>query len=191
MPQDEATPCYPRSPSGVSTLYGHGITVNCRESYGLHASSGVRFNHESPRRGLKFVTRTNTHGVARNRHGLQRELLLGNLEERRDWGFASDHVRARRLMLQRGAPADYMIATGQTHSLRKFAALAFAAGLDARDHVVGDSAYWQPTEPVPLVGDPTRAGVELGGARSMALPALVRMMVEADLRLAEDAGAVR
>ena len=187
VPQDEATPFYPRSPYGVAKLYGHWITVNYRESYGLHASSGVLFNHESPRRGLEFVTRKIAHGVARIKHGLQGELRLGNLDARRDWGYAGDYVRAMRLMLQREEPGDYVIATGETHSVREFAELAFAAaGLDWREHVVVDPALSRPAEVDLLVGDARRARDDLGWEPAVGFPGLVRLMVEADLALVAD-----
>ena len=187
VPQDEATPFYPRSPYGVAKLYGHWITVNYRESYGLHASSGVLFNHESPRRGLEFVTRKIAHGVARIKHGLQGELRLGNLDARRDWGYAGDYVRAMRLMLQREEPGDYVIATGETHSVREFAELAFAAaGLDWREHVVVDPALSRPAEVDLLVGDARRARDDLGWEPAVGFPGLVRLMVEADLARVAD-----
>src|SRR3954451_7456957 len=163
VPQDEDTPLYPRSPSGVAKVYGHWITVNYRESYGLHASSGMLFNHESPRRGLEFVTRKVTNGVARIKLGLQRELRLGNLESRRDWGFAPDYVRAMWLMLQQDAPDDYVVATGETHSVRELAEVAFGVvGLDYRDHVVQDEAYMRPAEVDLLIGDASKARAKLG-----------------------------
>ena len=165
VPQNEATPFYPRSPYGVSKLYGHWITVNYRESYGLHASSGILFNHESPRRGLEFVTRKISYGVARIKLGVDRELRLGNLEARRDWGFAGDYVRAMRLMLQQPEPGDYVVATGETHSVRDFCEAAFAvAGLEWEDFVVVDPAFYRPAEVDLLVGDASRArgGTRLG-----------------------------
>jgi GDPmannose 4,6-dehydratase len=187
VPQDEATPFYPRSPYGVSKLYGHWITVNYRESYGLHASSGILFNHESPRRGLEFVTRKISHGVARIKHGVDRELRLGNLDARRDWGFAGDYVRAMHLMLQQEAPADLVVATGETHSVREFCQAAFAAaGLDWEEHVVVDPAFYRPAEVDLLVGDPTRAKAALGWEPEVGFEELVRLMVEADLALVAD-----
>ncbi len=187
VPQDETTPFYPRSPYGVSKLYGHWITVNYRESYGLHASSGILFNHESERRGLEFVTRKISHGVARIKHRLQQELRLGNLDARRDWGYAGDYVRAMRLMLQRDEPGDYVIATGETHSVREFAELAFAAaGLDWKEFVVVDPALYRPAEVDLLVGDGSRAKVDLGWEPTLRFPELVRLVVEADLALVAD-----
>ncbi len=187
VPQDEATPFYPRSPYGVSKLYGHWITVNYRESYGLHASSGILFNHESERRSPEFVSRKITLGVARIKHGVARELRLGNLDARRDWGYAPDYVRAMHLMLQRETPGDYVVATGETHSVQEFAELAFAAaGLDWREHVVVDPALFRPAEVDLLVGDASRARADLGWEPTVAFPALVRLMVEADLELVAD-----
>jgi GDPmannose 4,6-dehydratase len=187
VPQDEATPFYPRSPYGVAKLYGHWITVNYRESYGLHASSGILFNHESPRRGREFVTRKISHGVARIAHGVARELRLGNLDARRDWGYAGDYVRAMHLMLQRETPGDYVVATGETHSVREFAELAFAAaGLDWREHVVVDPTLTRPAEVDLLVGDAKRARDDLGWEPTVTFPELVRLMVEADLALVGD-----
>ena len=183
VPQNEATPFYPRSPYGVSKLYGHWFTVNYRESYGLHASSGILFNHESPRRGLEFVTRKISYGVARIKLGVDRELRLGNLEARRDWGFAGDYVRAMHLMLQRPEPDDYVVATGQTHSVRDFCEAAFArVGLDYQAYVVSDPAYWRPAEPIPLVGDSSRAQNTLGWAPSVSFDELVNLLVAADLK---------
>ncbi|PMP86453.1 MAG: GDP-mannose 4,6-dehydratase, partial [Roseiflexus castenholzii] len=147
VPQRETTPFYPRSPYGVAKVYGHWITVNYRESYGMHASSGILFNHESPRRGLEFVTRKISHGVARIALGLDTELRLGNLDAQRDWGFAGDYVRAMWLMLQQDQPGDYVVATGQTHSVRRFCELAFGyAGLDYQKHVVVDERFFRPAE---------------------------------------------
>jgi GDPmannose 4,6-dehydratase len=187
VPQDEATPFYPRSPYGVSKLYGHWITINYRESYGLHASCGILFNHESPRRGLEFVTRKISYGVARIKLGVDRELRLGNLEARRDWGFAGDYVRAMRLMLQRPEPGDYVVATGETHSVRDFCEAAFAvAGLDWQDFVVVDPTFYRPAEVDLLVGDASRARGELGWAPDIGFRELVTMMVEADVALVTD-----
>jgi GDPmannose 4,6-dehydratase len=187
VPQNEATPFYPRSPYGVSKLYGHWFTVNYRESYGLHASSGILFNHESPRRGLEFVTRKISYGVARIKLGVDRELRLGNLEARRDWGFAGDYVRAMHLMLQRPEPDDYVVATGQTHSVRDFCEAAFAvAGLEWEDFVVVDPAFYRPAEVDLLVGDASRARGELGWAPNIGFGELVAMMVEADVALVTD-----
>ncbi len=183
-PQRETTPFYPRSPYGVAKVYGHWITVNYRESYGMHASSGILFNHESPRRGLEFVTRKISHGVARIALGLDRELRLGNLDAQRDWGYAGDYVRAMWLMLQQDQPGDYVVATGQTHSVRRFCELAFAyAGLDYRDYVVVDERFFRPAEVDLLVGDASRAREKLGWKPEVSFEQLVEMMVEADLRL--------
>jgi len=183
-PQRETTPFYPRSPYGVAKVYGHWITVNYRESYGMHASSGILFNHESPRRGLEFVTRKISHGVARIALGLDRELRLGNLDAQRDWGYAGDYVRAMWLMLQQDQPGDYVVATGQTHSVRRFCELAFAcAGLDYRNYVVVDERFFRPAEVDLLVGDPSRAREKLGWKPEVSFEQLVEMMVEADLRI--------
>jgi len=187
VPQNETTPFYPRSPYGVSKLYGHWITVNYRESYGLHASSGILFNHESSRRGLEFVSRKLSYGAARIKHGVDRELRLGNLEARRDWGYAPDYVRAMHRMLQRDDPDDYVVATGETHSVRDFCEEAFAAaGLDWRDHVDVDPALYRPAEVDLLVGDATRARRELDWAPTVGFRELVELMVEADLALVAD-----
>jgi GDPmannose 4,6-dehydratase len=186
VPQDEDTPFYPRSPYGVAKLYGHWITINYRESYGLHASSGILFNHESPRRGIEFVTRKVTHTVAQIKHGLANELRLGNLDAQRDWGFAGDYVRAMWLMLQQDNPDDYVIATGETHEVREFCQLAFAhVGLDYEDYVVLDERFMRPAEVDLLVGDPTKAKTVLGWELKVSFPELVQMMVEADLELVE------
>ena len=187
VPQTEATPFYPRSPYGVSKLYGHWIAVNYRESYGLHVSSGILFNHESSRRGLEFVSRKIAYGVARIKHGVDRQLRLGNLEARRDWGYAPDYVRAMHLMLQRPEPGDYVVATGETHSVREFCETAFAvAGLDWREHVIVDPAHYRPAEVDLLVGDASRARAELGWEPTVGFRELVRLMVEADLALVAD-----
>ncbi|MHB1854921.1 MAG: GDP-mannose 4,6-dehydratase [Acidimicrobiales bacterium] len=184
VPQKESTPFYPRSPYGVAKVYGHWITVNYRESYGLHASSGILFNHESPRRGLEFSTRKITHGVARIKHGLDKTLAMGNLDAQRDWGYAFDYVRAMWLMLQQETPGDYVVATGQTHSVREFCELAFAhAGLDYQEHVVFDERFMRPAEVDLLVGDPSRARQVLGWKPDVDFPGLVRMMVDADLEV--------
>jgi GDPmannose 4,6-dehydratase len=184
VPQRESTPFYPRSPYGVAKVYGHWITVNYRESYDLHASSGMLFNHESPRRGLEFVTRKVTNGAARIACGLDDKLALGNLDAQRDWGFAADYVRAMWLMLQQDRPDDYVVATGETHSVRELCQLAFsAAGLDWEKHVVVDERFLRPAEVDLLVGDPTKAEKELGWKREVDFPGLVTMMVEADLAL--------
>jgi GDPmannose 4,6-dehydratase len=184
VPQVETTPLYPRSPYGVAKVYGHWITVNYRESYDLHASSGILFNHESPRRGLEFVTRKITNGVARIAHGLDDKLYLGNLDAQRDWGFAADYVRAMWLMLQQDKPDDYVVSTGETHEVRELCRLAFAvADLDWEQHVVIDEKYLRPAEVDLLVGDPTKAHQVLGWKRDVDFPGLVTMMVEADLDL--------
>jgi GDPmannose 4,6-dehydratase len=184
VPQRETTPFYPRSPYGVAKVYGHWLTVNYRESYGLHASSGMLFNHESPRRGLEFVTRKVTHGVARIACGLQDKLALGNLEAQRDWGFAGDYVRAMWLMLQQDRPGDFVVATGETHSVRRLCELAFAAAdLDWEDHVVVDERFLRPAEVDLLVGDPAKAEQVLGWHREVDFAGLVTMMVDADLAL--------
>jgi GDPmannose 4,6-dehydratase len=184
VPQRETTPFYPRSPYGVAKVYGHWITVNYRESYGLHASSGMLFNHESPRRGLEFVTRKVTHGVARIACGLQDKLALGNLDAQRDWGYAGDYVRAMWLMLQQDTPGDFVVATGETHPVRELCSLAFAAAdLDWEQHVVVDERFLRPAEVDLLVGDAAKAQATLGWRREVDFPALVQMMVEADLDL--------
>ena len=184
VPQRETTPLYPRSPYGVAKIYGHWITVNYRESYDLHASSGILFNHESPRRGLEFVTRKVTHGAARIACGLDDQLALGNLDAQRDWGFAADYVRAMWLMVQQDTPGDYVVATGETHPVRELCELAFAAaGLDWEKHVVVDERFLRPAEVDLLVGDPSYAEQTLGWSREVDFPSLVAMMVEADLAL--------
>ena len=184
VPQDEDTPFYPRSPYGVAKVYGHWITVNYRESYDLHASSGILFNHESPRRGLEFVTRKVTHGVARIKHGLDTQLALGNLDAQRDWGYAADYVRAMWLMLQQDTPGDFVVASGETHSVRELCEIAFqVAGLNYQDHVVIDERFLRPAEVDLLVGDPKKAESELGWHRDVDFPGLVSMMVESDLDL--------
>jgi GDPmannose 4,6-dehydratase len=184
VPQKESTPFYPRSPYGVAKLYGHWITVNYRESYGMHANSGILFNHESPRRGLEFVTRKIAHGVARIKHGLDTELRLGNLDAQRDWGFAGDYVDAMWRMLQRDEPGDFVVSTGETHSVREFCELAFSqVDLNWEDHVVIDERFFRPAEVDLLVGDPARARQILGWKPRTAFPELVRMMVEADVEL--------
>lgn len=182
VPQNEDTPFYPRSPYGVAKVYGHWATVNYRESYGLFAASGILFNHESPRRGLEFVTRKVTDGVARIKLGLQRELRLGNLEAQRDWGFAGDYVRAMWLMLQQDAPDDYVVATGHTYSVRDLVDTAFRrVGLDWQEHVVQDPRFMRPAEVDLLVGDATKARTELGWNPEVGFEELVGMMVDADL----------
>lgn len=183
-PQRETTPFYPRSPYGVAKAYGHHITVNYRESYGLFACSGILFNHESPRRGLEFVTRKITHGVARIKMGLDRELRLGNLEAKRDWGFAGDYVRAMWMMLQQSEPSDYVIGTGQTHTVEEFVEIAFSyAGLKWRNHVVIDPRFYRPAEVDLLMADPSKAREELGWKPRVSFEGLVRMMVDHDLAL--------
>jgi GDPmannose 4,6-dehydratase len=184
VPQRESTPFYPRSPYGVAKVYGHWITVNYRESYGMHANSGILFNHESPRRGLEFVTRKITNSAARIKLGLDKELRLGNLESQRDWGFAGDYVKAMWLMLQQDQPGDFVVATGQTQSVRRFCELAFGhVGLDYRDYVVLDERFMRPAEVDLLVGDPGSAREVLGWQPETSFEILVRMMVEADVAL--------
>jgi GDPmannose 4,6-dehydratase len=181
-PQRESTSFYPRSPYGVAKVYGHWITVNYRESYGLYAVSGILFNHESPRRGIEFVTRKVTDGVARIKLGLARELRLGNLEARRDWGFAGDYVDAMWRMLQRDQPQDYVIGSGETHSVRELVELAFAhVGLDYRQYVVSDPKYHRPAEVDLLLADPSKARRELGWTPTVGFTELVAMMVDADM----------
>lgn len=181
-PQRESTPFYPRSPYGVAKVYGHWITVNYRESFDLFAVSGILFNHESPRRGLEFVTRKISDGVARIKMGLQRDLRLGNLDARRDWGFAGDYVEAMWRMLQQDTPDDFVIGTGETWSVRDFCEAAFqVAGLDYREHVVQDERFFRPAEVDLLVGDPSKARQLLGWEPAVRLQGLVEMMVEADL----------
>lgn len=185
-PQSERTPFHPRSPYGVAKAYGHWITVNYRESYGLFAVSGILFNHESPRRGLEFVTRKITHGVARIKKGRAKELRLGNLDARRDWGFAGDYVRAMWLMLQQPEPDDYVIATGEAHTVREFAERAFAhVGLDWKDHVIVDEALYRPAEVEHLVGDSTKAREKLGWRPEVSFDELVAKMVDSDLAVVE------
>jgi len=182
VPQRETTPFYPRSPYGVAKVYGHYITVNYRESYGLFACSGILFNHESPRRGLEFVTRKVTDGVARIKLGLARELRLGNLDAKRDWGYAGDYVRAMWLMLQQDKPDDYVVAMGETHTVRELVEEAFSyLGLDYRKYVVQDPAYIRPAEVDLLIGDPTKAKAILGWEQQVSSRELVHMMVDVDL----------
>jgi GDPmannose 4,6-dehydratase len=182
VPQVESTPFYPRSPYGVAKVYGHWATVNYRESYGIFAVSGILFNHESPRRGLEFVTRKVTDGAARIKHGLADKLHLGNLDSRRDWGFAGDYVKAMWLMLQQDEPRDYVVATGETQSVQDLVAAAFDhAGLDWREHVVLDERFVRPAEVDLLIGDPALARQELGWSPEVDFGQLVRMMVDADL----------
>jgi GDPmannose 4,6-dehydratase len=182
-PQNEKTPFYPRSPYGVAKVYGHYITVNYRESYGLFAASGILFNHESPRRGRQFVTRKITHGAARIKLGLASDLRLGNLEAKRDWGFAGDYVEAMWLMLQQPTPDDYVIATGETHSVRELCEVAFArVGLDWEKHVVVDKTHVRPAEVDYLIGDAGKARRVLGWSPKVSFRNLVEMMVDADVR---------
>lgn len=182
VPQTEMTPFHPRSPYGVAKTYAYFITVNYRESYGIHASNGILFNHESPRRGIKFVTRKITDGVARIKLGLARELRLGNLDSRRDWGFAGDSAQAIWLMLQQDKPDDYVIAMGYEHSVREFCEVAFSrVGLDYRDYVVEDPEFWRPAEVHRLLGDSTKARDKLGWAPKVTFEELVAMMVDADM----------
>jgi len=182
-PQTERTPFYPRSPYGVAKVYGHWITVNYRESYGIHANSGILFNHESPRRGKEFVTRKITDGVARIKLGLADRLALGNLDAKRDWGFAGDYVRAMWLMLQRKEPGDFVIATGQTHSVEDFVRLAFShVSLDYMKYVVTDPRFVRPAEVDLLLGDASHARDALGWQPSVSFEQLVAMMVDADMK---------
>jgi GDPmannose 4,6-dehydratase len=182
VPQTEGTPFYPRSPYGVAKCYGHWITVNYRESYGLHASSGILFNHESPRRGLEFVTRKVAFSAAAIKLGLQRNVPLGNLDAQRDWGYAADYVYAMWLMLQQDEPTDYVIATGETHPVRELCEIAFdQVGLNWEDHVVVDPQFLRPAEVDLLIGNPGKATERLGWKAEMGFEDLVRMMVDADL----------
>jgi len=184
VPQNENTPFYPRSPYGVAKVYGHWITVNYRESYDLFACSGILFNHESPRRGLEFVTRKVTHGAARTKLGLANELRLGNLEARRDWGYAGDYVKAMWKMLQQDEPDDYVVGTGETRSVRELCDVAFSyLGLDWQDHVVQDSRFYRPAEVDLLVSDPSKARQALGWEPKISFENLVHMMVGADLAM--------
>jgi GDPmannose 4,6-dehydratase len=186
VPQTERTPFYPRSPYGVAKLYGHWITVNYRESYGLHASSGILFNHESPRRGMEFLPRKVSHGVAQIKLGLTKELSLGNLDAERDWGFAGDYVDAMWRMLQQDEPDDYVVATGETHSVRRFCEIAFGhVGLSYEDHVTINEKFMRPAEVDLLIGDPSRAEKVLGWQRQTTFEQLVTMMVDADIALLE------
>ena len=188
-PQTETTRFHPRSPYGVAKVYGHWITVNYREAYGMHASSGILFNHESPRRGLQFVTRKISYAVARIKAGVQQQLALGNLDARRDWGFAGDYVEAMWRMLQQDTPADYVIATGETHSVQEFCEIAFShIGLDWRAHVITDPAFLRPAEVDLLLGDAGKAQRALGWKPQVDFPALVRMMVASDVALVSRRG---
>ncbi len=187
VPQNEQTPFYPRSPYGVAKVYGHWITINYRESYDLFACSGILFNHESPRRGLEFVTRKVTHGVAQIKLGLTHELHLGNLESRRDWGFAGDYVKAMWMMLQQDQPDDYVVGMGETHSVRELCKVAFEyAGLDWEEFVVSDPAFYRPAEVDLLVSDPSKARQELGWEAEVSFEELIQMMVDADLKHLRD-----
>ena len=189
VPQTEATPFYPRSPYGVAKVYGHWITINYRESYDLFACSGILFNHESPRRGLEFVTHKVTHGVARIKLGMQDALHLGNLEARRDWGYAGDYVRAMWLMLQQDVPDDYVVATGETHSVRELCEIAFGhAELNHEDYVVIDPKFFRPAEVDLLVGNPAKARAKLGWAPTVPFEDLIRMMVDSDLEALQAGG---
>ncbi len=184
VPQDEDTPFYPRSPYGVAKVYGHWITVNYRESYDMHASSGILFNHESPRRGIEFVTRKISYNVARIKQGLSTELRLGNLDARRDWGFAGDYVRGMHLMLQQDKPDDYVLATGVTETVQRFCEVAFGhVGLKWEDHVVIDPRFIRPAEVELLIGNPTKALEKLGWKPEVAFEDLVTMMVDSDMSL--------
>lgn len=189
VPQTEETPFYPRSPYGVAKLYGHWITVNYRESFGLHCSSGILFNHESPRRGLEFVTRKITHAVARIKKGLQDKLFLGNLDAKRDWGYAGDYVRAMWLMLQQETPDDYVIATGEAHSVREFCQYAFdRVGLDWEKYVEIDPKFYRPSEVDILLGDYSKAKNTLGWKPEVGFQELVQKMVDSDLNSLPDCG---
>jgi len=182
VPQREATPFYPRSPYGVAKAYGHYITVNYRESYDLFACSGILFNHESPRRGLEFVTRKVTDGVARIKLSLQSKLSLGNLDAKRDWGFAKDYVEAMYLMLQQDQPDDYVVAMGETHSVQELVEVAFGhAGLDWQEYVVIDPAFVRPAEVDLLIGDPTHAKTKLGWEPKTSFKGLIELMVDSDI----------
>lgn len=184
VPQRESTPLYPRSPYGVAKVYGHWITVNYRESYDLHASSGILFNHEGPRRGLEFLSRKVSHTVAQIKLGMVDELRLGNLDAKRDWGFAGDYVEAMWMMLQQDVPDDYVVSTGETHEVREFCELAFThVGLDWEKYVVQDEQFMRPAEVDLLVGDASKARKVLGWEPRTSFPELVRMMVDADLAL--------
>lgn len=187
VPQKETTPFYPRSPYGVAKVYGHWITVNYRESYDMHCTSGILFNHESPRRGLEFVTRKITYHAAMIKLSMTDELRLGNLDARRDWGFAGDYVRAMWMMLQEDTPTDYVIATGETHSVEQFLDAAFSyLDLDWRDYVVQDPQFMRPAEVDLLVGDPSKAGERLGWEPSVSFRELVQMMVDEDLKMLQN-----
>jgi GDPmannose 4,6-dehydratase len=183
VPQKESTPLYPRSPYGVAKVYGHLITINYRESFDMYATSGILFNHESPRRGIEFVTRKISSTVAKIKLGQAKELRLGNLESQRDWGFAGDYVEAMWMMLQRPEPDNYVIGTGETHAVREFCELAFGCvGLNYQDYVIQDPRFYRPAEVDLLISDPTKARTELGWEPQVSFKELVEMMVEADLQ---------
>lgn len=187
IPQSETTPFYPRSPYGVAKLYGHWITVNYRESFDMYACSGILFNHESPRRGLEFVTRKVTNAVARIKNGLQNELRMGNLDSKRDWGFAGDYVKAMWLMLQQNIPDDYVIATGETHTIKELLEVAFGyVGLNYEDYVVIDPKFIRPAEVDLLLGTPAKAKEKLGWEPQVSFRQLIEMMVESDLERVKD-----
>jgi GDPmannose 4,6-dehydratase len=189
VPQRETTPFYPRSPYGVAKVYGHWVTINYRESYDLHATSGILFNHESPRRGIEFVTRKVTYNVAKIKLGLADEIRLGNLDSRRDWGYAGDYVRAMWLMLQQDEPHDFVISTGETHSVEKLVQVAFDyVGLDWHDYVVQDPRFMRPAEVDLLVGDSSKAAEILGWKPEVTFEQLIHMMIDADLKLLEAGG---
>ena len=189
VPQRETTPLYPRSPYGVAKAYGHLITVNYRESYGMHATSGILFNHGSPRRGLEFVERKVAYGAARIKLGLSGELRLGNLESQRDLGFAGDYIEAMWLMLQQSAPDDYVIATGETHTIQKLVETAFGhVDLDWRKYIVQDQRFFRPAEVDLLIGDPAKAGRTLGWEPRTTFKQLIEQMVDADLQLLQNGG---
>ena len=184
VPQKETTPLYPRSPYGVAKVYGHWITINYRESYNMHATSGILFNHESPRRGMEFVTRKITHHVAKIKLGLANEIRMGNVDARRDWGFAGDYVKAMWLMLQQDNPEDYVIATGETHSVEEFLDVAFGyVDLDWHDYMVQDPRFMRPAEVDLLVGDPSKAKKNLDWQPDVTFEGLIKMMVDADIKL--------
>jgi GDPmannose 4,6-dehydratase len=187
VPQCETTPFYPRSPYGVAKVYGHWITVNYRESYDLFACSGILFNHESPRRGLEFVTRKVTYQVAKIKMGMADQLALGNLDSKRDWGYAGDYVRAMWLMLQQDEPDDYVVGTGETHSVQELCEAAFGhVGLNWRDYVVQDPRFMRPAEVDLLVSDPSKACGKLGWEPDVTFKELIEMMVDADLKLLKE-----
>jgi GDPmannose 4,6-dehydratase len=189
VPQTESTPFYPRSPYGVAKVYGHWITVNYRESYNLYACSGILFNHESPRRGLEFVTHKVTYAAARIKLGLQTELRLGNLDARRDWGYAGDYVQAMWLMLQQDEPDDYVVATGETHSVRELCQVAFeCVNLNWEEFVVVDEKFYRPAEVDLLIGDPSKAHAKLSWEPTVTFKELVELMVEADLAALHEEG---